>query len=161
MGKISAANKVPPTLAPKVIEEDIPDDEDDEKIQHKSAQVDLLNSKSKQVKVNLEEILQKVDLSGITDWDLAELCEAHNIICEYACIFSQNDLDLGKTFIAKDLIKLTDPTLFKEHYWHIPLGMYEEMKTHIQEMLDIGAIYPSNNLWASAVVLVWNKAGKF
>ena len=71
VGEILAANKVPPTLAPKVIKEDIPDDEDDEKLQCKSAQVDLLNSKSKQVKVNLGEILQKVDLSGITDWDLA------------------------------------------------------------------------------------------
>ena len=32
MGKISAANNVPPTLAPKVIEENIPDDKGDEKI---------------------------------------------------------------------------------------------------------------------------------
>ena len=60
VGKISAANKVPPTLGPEVIGEDIPDDEDDEKIQCKSAQVDLSNSKSKQVKVNPEEILWKL-----------------------------------------------------------------------------------------------------
>ena len=44
VGKISAANKVPPTLAPEVIEQDIPDNEDDEKVQCKSAQVDLSNS---------------------------------------------------------------------------------------------------------------------
>ena len=46
-------------LAPKEIKEDIQDDEDDEKIQHKSAQVDLSESKSKQVKVDPEDILQK------------------------------------------------------------------------------------------------------
>ena len=31
---------------------------------------------------------------------------------------------------------------------------------HIQEMLDVGAIRPSNSPWASAVVLVWKKYGK-
>ena len=35
--------------------------------------------------------------------------------------------------------------------------MYNEIKTHIQEMLDVGAIRPSNSLWASAVVVVWKK----
>ena len=38
--------------------------------------------------------------------------------------------------------------------------MYEEIKVHIQEMLDVGAIRPSNSPWASAVVLVWKKDGK-
>ena len=38
--------------------------------------------------------------------------------------------------------------------------MYEEVKAHIQEMLDIGAIHPSNSPWASDVVLVWKKDGK-
>ena len=35
--------------------------------------------------------------------------------------------------------------------------MYEEVKTHMQEMLDVGAIQPSNIPWASAVVLVQKK----
>ena len=78
VGKISAANKVSSTLTPKVIEENIPDDEDDEKIQCKSAQVDMSNSKSKQVKVDPKEILQKVNLLRITDWDLDEQWEACN-----------------------------------------------------------------------------------
>ena len=37
--------------------------------------------------------------------------------------------------------------------------MYDDMRAHIQEMLDIGAIHQSHNLWASAVVLVWKKDG--
>ena len=51
----------------------------------------MSNSKSKQVKVDPEELLQKVDLSGITDWEPAEQQEAHDLICQYSCIFSQND----------------------------------------------------------------------
>ena len=58
VGMISAANKVPTMLAPEVIEEDVQDDEDDKKIQCKSVQVDILESKSKQAKVDPEEILQ-------------------------------------------------------------------------------------------------------
>ena len=38
--------------------------------------------------------------------------------------------------------------------------MYEEVKAHIQEMLDIGAICPSNSPWTSAMVLVWKKDEK-
>ena len=37
--------------------------------------------------------------------------------------------------------------------------MYDDVRAHIQEMLDIGAICKSHSLWASAVVLVWKKDG--
>ena len=54
---------------------------------------------------------------------------------------------------------LTDQTPFKERYRCIPPHMYDDVKTHIQEMLDIGAIHKSHSPWASAVVLVWKKDG--
>ena len=94
VGIISVANEVQPMLAPEVIKGDV---QDDEKIQCKSAKVDLPESKSKPAKVDPEEILQKGDLSGTKDWDSAEQQDAHNLNHEYACIFSWNDLDLGKT----------------------------------------------------------------
>ena len=37
--------------------------------------------------------------------------------------------------------------------------MYNNVRAHIQEMLDIGAICKSQSLWASVVVLVWKKDG--
>ena len=96
-----------------------------------------------------EDILQNIDLSGIDDWDPKIQQEAQDLICEYACIFPPNGLDLDKTSIVKCSIKLTDPTPFKECYRCIPPGMYDEVKMHIQEMLDVGA-----------VELVWKKDGK-
>ena len=86
--------------------------------------------------------------------------EAQDLIWQYACIFSQNDLDLGKTSIVKHSIKVNDPTPFKEQYRCIPPGMYDEVKVHIQEMLDAGAISPSNSPWASVLVLAHKKDGK-
>ena len=37
--------------------------------------------------------------------------------------------------------------------------MYDDMKAHLQEMLDIGAIQQSHSPWASAVVLDQKKGG--
>ena len=37
--------------------------------------------------------------------------------------------------------------------------MYNDVRAHIQEMLDIGAICKLHSQWASAVVLVWKKDG--
>ena len=38
--------------------------------------------------------------------------------------------------------------------------MHDEVKAHIQEMLDLGTIRPSNSPWASAIVLVRKKDGR-
>ena len=38
--------------------------------------------------------------------------------------------------------------------------MYDEVKAHIQEMLDLGTIRLSNSPWASAIVLVRKKDGR-
>ena len=74
---------------------------------------------------------------------------------------SKNDLDMGRTNLVKHHIKLTDPVPSKEAYRRIPPQMYDEAKAHIQEMLDLGAFRPSSSPWASALVLVRKKNGRF
>ena len=37
--------------------------------------------------------------------------------------------------------------------------MYDDVRAHIQEILDISAIHRSHSPWASTVVLVWRKDG--
>ena len=157
VGTVTTANIVPSMQVgnePKL--------DDKEKAQCMSAQVESSNWSAgfQQGSIDPEDILQKLDLSRIDDLDPQMQQEAQDLICESACIFSQNGLDLGKTSIVKHSIKLNDPKPFKEHYHCIPPGMYDEVKAHIQEMLDVGAMQPSNSPWASAVVLVWKKDGK-
>ena len=41
----------------------------------------------------------------------------------------------------------------------MPKGLLEEVKEHLDHMLDIGAITPSNSAWSNAVVLVQRKDG--
>ena len=57
----------------------------------------------------------------------------------------------------KHQINLTDYRPFKEWNRRIPPHQYEEVRKHLQEMLDIGAIRKSKSPWASAVVLVRKK----
>ena len=77
-----------------------------------------------------------------------------------AMVFSKTDMDMGRTNLVKHHIKSTDPVPFKEAYRRIPPQMYDEVKAHIQEMLNLGAIRPSNSPWASAIVLVRKKDGR-
>ena len=66
---------------------------------------------------------------------------------------------MGKTDKVKHTIKLDDYTPFKERYRHIPPHQYEEVKQHLEEMLEVGAISKSKSPWASAVVLFRKKDG--
>ena len=68
-------------------------------------------------------------------------------------------MDLGRREKVKHTIKLDDYTPFKERYRCIPPQQYEEVKQHLKEMLEIGAISESKSPWASVVVLVRKKDG--
>ena len=127
-----------------------------------SAQVEPANlpGETHQESSDPKNILQKLNLSGMEEWEPQLQQEAQDLMHKCICIFSQNDLDLGKTCIVKQSIKVNDPIPFKEQYRCIPPGMYDEVKAHIQEMLDVGTIRPANSPWASAVVLVCKKDGK-
>ena len=90
-------------------------------------------------------ILDLIDLSGIENWPEHLQVEAKEMLKRNAKTFSKDDLDMGRTNLVKHHIKLTDPVPFKEAYRRIPPQMYDEVKAHIQEMLDLGAIRPSNS----------------
>ena len=109
----------------------------------------------------LETLFDKLGLNEKKDWMTEEeVIAAKKLMQKYNMIFSKNDLDLGKTDKVKYKIKLTDPVPFKKRYRKIPPSQYEEVRKHLQEMLDIGAISPSDSPWCSAVVLVKKKSGE-
>ena len=107
------------------------------------------------------ELLDKIDMMGLWDWQSEDQNEAHDLIMEYASISAKHGMDLGKMSLVKHTIRLTDDTPFKECYRHIPPSMYQEVHNHLKEMLEIGAIQLSQSPWASPVILVQKKDGKF
>ena len=85
-------------------------------------------------------ILEALNLQGLKEWHKVEQEEAKELLLKWEHLFTHSDLDLGKTSFIKHWIKLTDLTPFKKHYQCIPPHMYNNMKAHLQQMLDIGAI---------------------
>ena len=93
------------------------------------------------------------------DWTDENQERAKKIFSEFNDVFALNSMELGKTSLVKHVIKLDNPVPFKERYRRIPPHQFEEVRKHLKEMEDIGAIRRSNSAWASPVVLVKKKDG--
>ena len=74
-------------------------------------------------------------------------------------MFSVDKNELGYTNTVRHKIEIDDSEPFKEHFQHIPPPLLDEVRQHIDEMLEAGAIRPSNSHWCNVVVLVHKKDG--
>ena len=107
----------------------------------------------------LSKILEKFDLKGIELWTEQQEQSVRKLLKEYPHLFTLNLKELGKTSLVQHDIQLSDKTPFKERYRRIPPHQYEEVRKHLQEVLDLGAIHRSTSPLASPVVLVCKKDG--
>ena len=98
-------------------------------------------------------------MEGLKSWSGEQQQSAKDLLVDSADVFAKTDLDLGKCNTIKHAIKITDPQPFKERYRRIPPHLFDEVKKHLQEMIEVGAIRKSFSPWASAVVLVRKKDG--
>ena len=126
-----------------------------EDITKRSLSKDLTKEKGER----MIKILEKVDLTGIESWTEQQQCSVKKLLEEYQHLFALGLKELGKTSLVQHEIRLSNNTPFKERYRRIPPHQYEEVRKHLQEMLDIGAIHRSTRPWASPVVLVCKKDG--
>ena len=137
VAELGPANAIPSMLAPKSGE----------------------NEPEENVENRVEKLLQILDLKGIEDWPNDKQEEAIELMKEYQDIFALKDTELGHTKLIKHEIKLIDEKPFKERYRRIPPQQFEEVRKHLEEMVNIGAIRKSQSPWASAIVLVRKKDG--
>ena len=87
----------------------------------------------------------------------AQQGEVKDFLGQWKHIFSKDPTDLGCTNLVEHEIELEDPTPFKQPYRRIPPGMFEEVREHLKEMLDAGAIRESHSPFSSNIVLVRKK----
>ena len=92
----------------------------------------------------IDKILESLNLQGIESWNEQQQ-SARTLIREYQHSFALTLNKLGKTSLVQHDIKLYDKTPFKERYQRIPPHQYEEVRKHLQEMLDIGATQQSTS----------------
>ena len=108
-------------------------------------------------KLLLELLRKEGQLDKLKKWppELALKCE--RMLMEHHNIFSLELNEIGCMDVAEHVIKLLDKEPFKEHFRHIAPPLVEEVREHLQEMLDGGTICPSQSPWCNAVVLVRKK----
>ena len=165
VAKVSAANIVPFSVAPNLEGEEKEELREQYQEQADSQTVqDILNQGDNQVlemEIKLEPLspekekllFERIDLTGVSQWEPAEQEEVRELFREYGRLFALDDLDLGHTLVVKHEIKLNDYTPFKERYRRIPPHQYDEVRRHLKEMLEIGAIRKSNS--PGQVLLCW------
>ena len=102
-------------------------------------------------------LFEESDLSGLNSWP-PELAEAACwLLAKYHNVFSLQSAELGCTHSTEHMIKVMDDTPFKEWFRQIPPPLVEEVRNHLREMLESGAIQPSQSAWCYAIVLVKKK----
>ena len=68
-----------------------------------------------------------------------------DLLAEFHDMFALKDGEIGQTEEMEHHIELTDVKPFKERPRNMPEGLLEEVKEHLDHMLDVGAITQSNS----------------
>ena len=104
-------------------------------------------------------MFEKLELSGLESWTEENKERALDLFAKYHDIFTLEDGEMGCTEATEHKIEVMDLKPFKERPRNIPSGLLEEVKDHLDHMLDVSAIKPSKLTWSNAVVLVQKRMG--
>ena len=106
------------------------------------------------VAVQQKKLLGKLNLDGLNSWTLGNAAVARELVLTFHDIFALDDNELGCMSVIEHEICITDSEPFKEWLRRIPPPLLEEVRTFLRDMLEAGAICPSQSLWCKTVVLV-------
>ena len=113
-----------------------------------------------------QELLMKVleengRLGKLKGWKKETALKAKWLLMEFHHIFCLEKNEMGCTDATEHVIELLpeQDEPFKERFRRKVSHEVEEVCQHIQEMLDGGAIWPSQSPWCNAIVLVQKKDG--
>ena len=110
-------------------------------------------------KLLLELLRKDGRLDKLKQWPPELALKFVRMMMEHHNIFSLDQNEIGYTDRAEHVMELLETEPFKERFRRIAPLLVEEVREHIQEMLDRGAICPSQSPWCNAVVLVRKKDG--
>ena len=124
IASVKAANLVPPKLAPRYTNENNNNN----------------NERPPLTPERIQKLFSKLNLEGAENWSPNIQMKLNKVFKDYHHIFALDDLELGCTDMVKHVIRLDNKIPFRECYQRIPPHQYEEVKNHLKEMLEIGAI---------------------
>ena len=144
VAQVSAANEVPeavpsPELAKKLQEEE-------------TAKAPKLTVEERQ-QLLMKLLRENGGLEQLKKWPPDLAVKFERMLMEHHHIFSLDKNEIGCTDATKHVIELMDDEPFKERFRRIAPPLLEEVRENLQDMLDGGAIRPSNSPWCNAIVL--------
>lgn len=95
-------------------------------------------------------------MSALADQDRAEV---QSLLRKYSSVFSAHDGDLRCTKLIAHDIPVLDDVPVRQRYRRIPPSEYEEVRAHINQLLEAKVIQERSRLYASPIVLVRKKDG--
>ena len=101
--------------------------------------------------------LSTVNWAGLSP---AQVTLGKELLGQYADVFSQHDSDLGCSTLLEHEIPLLDDAPVRQRYRRLPPSQYEQVREHIQTLLEGGVIRPSTSPYASPIVIVQKKTGQ-
>ena len=100
-------------------------------------------------KLLLELLRKDGRLDKLREWPLELALQFERMLMEHHNIFSLERNEIGCTDAAEHVIELLDTEPFKERFRRIAPPLVEEVREHLQEMLDGGVIRPSQSPWCN------------
>ena len=111
------------------------------------------------VVVRQEKLLEKLNLDGLAHWSPKNVVVARELVFSYHDVFALESNELGCTSAIEHEIRIKNSKPFKKWFWCIPPSLLEGVHASLRDMLEAGAIHPSQSPWCNAVVLVRKKDG--
>ena len=99
-----------------------------------------------------EKLLEKLNLDGLAHWSLRNATAARELVLAYHNVFALESNELGCTSAIEHEICINNSEPFKERFRRIPPPLLEEVHASLRDMLDAGAICPSQKRWHSALL---------
>ena len=109
------------------------------------------------VSAHQERLLEKMILDGLSNWSSRNVAVMRELVLAFHNIFTLDNNELGCMSEIEHEICINNSESFKEWFRHIPPPLQEEVHASLHEMLDAGAICPSQSLWCNIVVLMHKK----
>ena len=106
-----------------------------------------------------EKLLEKLNLDGLAHWSPSNALAVRELVLAYHDIFALESNELGCTSAIEHEICIKNSEPLKGWFQRIPPPLLEEVRTSLRDMLEAGAIHPSQSLWCNVVVLVRKKDG--
>ena len=102
-----------------------------------------------------QKLLERLNLDGLAHWSPGNAVAVRELVLAYHDTFALEGNELGCTSAIEHEIHIENGDPFKEPFWHISPPLFEEVRTSPQDMLEVGAIHPSQSPWLNGPRILW------